>query len=189
VTWTHATKLSFLGSSPIAQPFGIDLPTNKDARQAGLIAGLRYTPSIDWQLNPVFALNLTSVTQFNLKNPQDQTVSNDTMLQSSTLLLSNTFSLSAALTDTISVYQNLGITSISANAKNPAGMDQQGAQMDVASGVNWQALANLGFDLSVGQSAPVQGNGYKAVPVYADREFKLYHEAQTSFTLDVTYTF
>jgi len=189
-TWTRATDLTLLGSGAIALPFGLEFPTNEDARvKSGMIIGFRFTPSIDWQLNPTFALNLTSVTQMNLKNPPDQAVKNDTMLESSSVLLSNTFSLSAALTDTIGVYQNLGLTSISANAKNPTAMDQQGAQMDVATGATWQALANLGFDLSVGQSAPVQGTGYKAITVYADREFKLYHEAQTSYTLDVTYTF
>jgi hypothetical protein len=124
-----------------------------------------------------------------LKNPQDQTVKSDTMMEKSTVYLANSLSLTATLTDTIGIYQNLGLQSMSVNAKDPLAMDQQGAQMDVASGVTWQALANLGFDLSVGQSAPIQGTGFLAVPVYADREFKLYHEAQTSYTLDVTYTF
>ena len=47
VTWTRATDMTLLGSGAVALPFGLELPTNEDARQKGFVVGLRFTPSID----------------------------------------------------------------------------------------------------------------------------------------------
>jgi len=189
VGWTRSTDMKLLGSGPVALPFSVSLPTRQKSRELGFLGGLRFKPSIDWELNPTFSLNFTSTTDMNFVNPPDQAYKNDLISENSQVLLNNSVTLNAAVTDSITLYQSLGTESKSQNIKNLFGMDQLGAQMDVGTGINWNAASYLNFDFSVGQSSPIQGTGYLATKVYEDNEFKLYHEAQTGYTLDITYIF
>jgi len=189
VGWTRATDITLLGSAPIAMPFSISLPTSYDSRKNGFIGGFRFTPTVSWELNPTWSISHMFRTDVNFQNPPGDVYKSDYLTEKATVLMTNSLTLSANLTDTVSISQSVGTASRSVNLKNPLGMEQTGAELDVSSGISWMALPTLSVDFSVGQAAPLQGNGYLATKVYDDNQYKLYHEAQTGYTLDLTYLF
>lgn len=189
VGWTRSTEATLLGSAPIALPFSISLPTSYDSRKNGFIGGFRFTPTVSWELNPTFSISHMFRTDVNFQNPPNEVYKSDYITEKASVLMTNSLTLSANLTDTLSISQSVGTASKAVNLKNPLGMDQQGAELDVSSGVSWSATPTLMVDLSVSQAAPLQGSGYLATKVYDDNQYKIYHEAQTGYTLDLTYLF
>lgn len=189
VGWTRATDITIFGSAPIAMPYSISLPTAYASRKAGFIGGFRFTPTASWELSPVFSLSHMFRTDVNFQNPPEDVYKSDYITEKATVLMTNSMTLSATLTDTISISQSVGVSSRAVNLKNPLGMDQTGAELDVSSGLSWTATPTFLVDISVGQASPLQGNGYLATQVYDDNQYKLYHEAQTGYTLDLTYLF
>lgn len=188
VTYVRATDMTVLGSGKIALPYILSLPTTYDSRKSGMIGALGFAPAMSWELNPTFSLTLALFGQFTAKSDVAEEYSYDKVMEKSTLLLSNSLTLGATLSDMVSISQTLGITSMSRNYQTFGSAEQIGAQLDVSSGISFAFTPKFSVDASVTQAAPVQGSGF-GTKVYESNLFRLYHVAQTSYGLAANYSF
>ena len=187
--WTRSTDVTILGSGPVALPFSVSLPTTDATRLTGKIASFRFQPSITWEFNPTYSLNLWSQNNISFSNAPNEEYAFGRVIENATYKASHALTLAANLTDWVSISQSVGTSSSSKNLKNILGMEQVGASLDISSGASFVATPALSIDVSVNQSAPLQGSGNGTTKVYDNNLFRLYHIAQTSYNLTGTYAF